>query len=365
MPHYHECDGGYYTLKLFLDCTKRSQSEIQAILSNDDLVKHLSGLYISKKKFNNLFSQSSSLLPDDIPLEIIVRDKTSLYDEKNELKGQAFVIERPNDMQTLMDAEINESMQYLLVETTSWHVIPLENLIAKFNGKPTELLAVARTLDEVQLLTSVLELGVDGCILEVGSLSEIEDIVSTITGMNRLTVPLQEFTVTHTKRIGSGVRACVDTCDLLSEGEGLLVGGTAALFLLVEAEVAESGFVNARPFRVNAGTISSYVLGKDKTNYLSELKAGSKVLIVDRRGNARVEIVGRVKIERRPLIIINVEHEGRDFHVILQEAETVKLVTTDGSIRVDELKAGDKILGHVSDVGRHFGMSVNEFLEER
>lgn len=41
-----------------------------------------------------------------------------------------------------------------------------------------------------------------------------------------------------------------------------------------------------------------------KTCYLSELQAGKEVIVVDQSGLQRTAIVGRVKIESRPLILI-------------------------------------------------------------
>ena len=39
-----------------------------------------------------------------------------------------------------------------------------------------------------------------------------------------------------------------------------------------------------------------------KTAYLSELKSGMEVLVIDSQGRQRVAIVGRAKIEMRPLV---------------------------------------------------------------
>lgn len=41
-----------------------------------------------------------------------------------------------------------------------------------------------------------------------------------------------------------------------------------------------------------------------RTCYLSELKAGKEVMVVDHEGFQRTAIVGRVKIETRPLILV-------------------------------------------------------------
>ena len=41
-----------------------------------------------------------------------------------------------------------------------------------------------------------------------------------------------------------------------------------------------------------------------KTSYLSELKTGKEVIVVDQSGVQRTAIVGRVKIESRPLVLV-------------------------------------------------------------
>jgi 3-dehydroquinate synthase II len=162
------------------------------------------------------------------------------------------------------------------------------------------------------------------------------------------------------KQIGTGARVCVDTCDLMVPGEGILVGCQSAGFFLVEAEVHENPYVQARPFRVNAGSLSLYTLASlQNTRYLSELKAGDEVLIADREGNVRQTNVGRVKIEFRPLILVEAEVEDKKIKVILQNAETIRLVTVNGSKPVTELNAGDEVLAHLAARGgRHFGVSV-------
>lgn len=39
-----------------------------------------------------------------------------------------------------------------------------------------------------------------------------------------------------------------------------------------------------------------------RTAYLAELRSGGQVLIADARGGARAALIGRVKVERRPLV---------------------------------------------------------------
>jgi 3-dehydroquinate synthase II len=97
------------------------------------------------------------------------------------------------------------------------------------------------------------------------------------------------------------------------------------------------------------------------TRYLSEFKAGDEVIIVTREGKTRKANVGRVKIEFRPLILVEAEVEGKRIKVILQNAETIRVVTTKDSKPVTDLKPGDEVLVHVAAKGgRHFGVSVTE-----
>jgi 3-dehydroquinate synthase II len=69
--------------------------------------------------------------------------------------------------------------------------------------------------------------------------------------------------------------------------------------------------------------------------------------------------VGRVKIEKRPLILVEAEAQGIGIKIILQNAETIHVVTPEGSKPVTELKTGDEVLAHIAaSGGRHFGVAV-------
>jgi 3-dehydroquinate synthase II len=153
----------------------------------------------------------------------------------------------------------------------------------------------------------------------------------------------------------------------MKPGEGMLVGSQSAGLFLVEAEVHRNPHVEPRPFRVNAGPVSSYVLTPGwKTRYLAELTAGDEILIVDRSGVTRTGHIGRVKIERRPMVVVETEVERRTFSTILQNAETVRLVSDSTSIPVSDLKQGSLVLLRVEEGGRHFGTLVaDEMVIER
>jgi len=260
------------------------------------------------------------------------------------------------------------SADYIVVKCQDWKVIPLENLIAKIHGR-SKLLAFASSAREAKVSLETLEIGADGIVVEIADIEEIGRIHGAVmTVKSRASelasaekVALTQAEIVELKPLGSGARVCIDTCDVMKDGEGLLVGCQSSGLFLVQAEVYETPFVPPRPFRVNAGSIALYVLAPGgKTRYLSELKAGDEVLIVDRSGANRVTNICRVKIEWRPLILIEAEYEGRRIKTILQNAETIRVVTVDRTESVAELKKGDIVLAHLEEGGRHFGILVEK-----
>lgn len=256
--------------------------------------------------------------------------------------------------------KLGEKEKRIFVSCPDWKVIPLENLIAKLKGK-TEIIAKVKSAEEALLALEALELGVDGVLLESNNIEELKKVVRLVEGMEEKMLELEEAEVTNILQLGMGARSCLDTVSLMEEGEGMLVGGSSQGMLLIQAEVMENPLAAPRPFRVNAGAVSLYALApENKTKYIEEIKAGDGLLVVNRKGIARKVYVGRNKIEMRPLVLIEVEKEGKKAKVILQNAETIRLVQKDGSKPVTELKKGDKVLALFSKGGRHFGTLVKE-----
>ena len=254
---------------------------------------------------------------------------------------------------------------YLLITCPDWKVIPLENLVAEARGR-SKILARTSSFEESRTAMQILELGVDGIAL---SSHDLEEVTKTrqLLASERPIISLAKANVTRVKLIGTGARVCVDTCDIIRSGEGLLTGSSSQALFLVEGEVNPTHHVNPRPFRVNAGPVSLYVLTPEgKTCYLSELSAGESVLLVDENGKTRPTDVARVKIERRPMVLVEAEIDGRTVKTILQNAETVRLTTPNGSRPVSELKQGDQVLVRLEEGGRHFGARVpDEMIIER
>jgi 3-dehydroquinate synthase II len=147
----------------------------------------------------------------------------------------------------------------------------------------------------------------------------------------------------------------------------MLVGNSSSAMFLVHAETVSNPYVAPRPFRINAGPVHAYTrVPGGKTRYLSELSAGDKVLIIDFKGNAATGAVGRLKIEKRPLMLVRATVKDKEVTTILQNAETIRLTSPDGSpISVVKLGSGDKVLVAVEKGGRHFGHKIDETITER
>ncbi len=116
-----------------------------------------------------------------------------------------------------------------------------------------------------------------------------------------------------------------------------------------------------------AGALHAYVITPSgTTKYLSELRSGDEVLLTRAGGESRAAIVGRVKVELRPMMLVRADCGGRDVSLILQNAETIRLVRPDGSpLSVAKLRQGDEVLCHTEEGGRHFGMKVDETITEK
>jgi 3-dehydroquinate synthase II len=218
----------------------------------------------------------------------------------------------------------------------------------------------------LDLAFGILEKGVAGVVIHAQSPQELRAILSRA----RTTIEEETLHVAAIERIqpsGMGDRVCVDTCSLMQEGEGLLVGNSSGFLFLVQAEAKANPYVAPRPFRVNAGPVHAYVRVKGgRTRYLSELEAGDTVSIFNFRGNAREATVGRIKIERRPILLIEAVCNSVKGSILLQNAETIRLSAPDGkALSIVDLKPGDSVLVSIENTGRHFGMKIDETIQEK
>ena len=88
-----------------------------------------------------------------------------------------------------------------------------------------------------------------------------------------------------------------------------------------------------------------------------------RVLAVDDKGR-REGGRRRSKVERRPLLLVEAEENGKRYTTILQNAETIRLCAPEGPISVSDLRVGQKVLVRLEGGGRHFGHSIKETITE-
>jgi 3-dehydroquinate synthase II len=251
----------------------------------------------------------------------------------------------------------------VVVRTPDWKIIPLENLVARTGN----LMVEAGGDAEVHTALGILEKGVDGVILTTRDPGRIRSLIRDIKSTGK-TLDLTPLTVKSVAPVGMGDRVCVDTCTLMGPGDGTLVGSSSRGFFLMHAESLENPYVSPRPFRVNAGAVHAYVLGAgDRTPYLAELRAGDTITGINSNGETFPLVIGRVKTERRPMLLVEAEAPCGTVSTICQNAETVRMISaeTREAVSVVTLAPGDDVLGFTGDGGRHFGRKVTESILER
>jgi 3-dehydroquinate synthase II len=249
-----------------------------------------------------------------------------------------------------------------IVESQDWTIIPLENIIAQ----GAKVLFPVSSTDDAKVALTILEKGVWGVLVRTNSPAVLKDIVSYAKGIGSQ-LALQEFVIKDVQKVSMGDRVCIDTITDMKSGEGMLIGNYSNAFFLVHSESVENPYVEPRPFRVNAGAVHAYIMMPNgKTKYLDELRTGDEILVVNQKGESFVSTVGRLKIEKRPMLNIVAEVNNKEVSLILQNAETIRLTKPSGEpVSVVKLTRGDKVLGYTEAGGRHFGFKITETINEK
>jgi 3-dehydroquinate synthase II len=316
---------------------------------------------IANKRFRTIFHSQNADFVVCETLDSLKENKKKL--EKKSI-GYLKKITNNEDLEEIVHAS-KYGADFVIVEATDWKIIPLENLIAKLQKSGTKIYTVTKNSSEIRTLFSVLELGVDGVILETDDVKQVENSYELL---DNPTLDLRYAKITELKDVGMGERVCVDTVSMMTFGEGMLIGSNSNFMFLVHNESVGSSFTSPRPFRVNAGAVHCYTAMPDgTTKYLSELEAGVEILVVNKEGATRKSTVGRSKIESRPMRLVKAQIDDYRGSVILQNAETIRLITNDNKlVSVTDLKVGDEVLACTKMMsGRHFGIAVDEFILEK
>jgi len=250
----------------------------------------------------------------------------------------------------------------VVVRGKDWTIIPLENLLSRTNNLFVEI----DDLKEGETALSILEKGVDGVVVDHPDPNSVRQMIHALKRRNEK-IELLKAKVKRIEPLGLGDRVCVDACSSMVLGEGMLVGNSSQALFLVHSESVENPYVNTRPFRVNAGPVHAYIrLADGQTKYLSEIRSGDQVLVVNFEGSTYTAVVGRAKVERRPLVLIEAEENGQTVSVILQNAETIRLTAPSGEpVSLVDLKEGSEVLVYREGSGRHFGVRIDETIIEQ
>lgn len=250
----------------------------------------------------------------------------------------------------------------VVIECTDWTIIPLENLIAK----GANIITMVKSYEEAEIAFGILEKGVSQILFHTKNPLELNRALTLLRTTDEKTA-LTIAEIIDVIPVGMGDRVCVDTCTSMIPGEGMLVGNSSSTLFLVHAETVSNPYVAPRPFRINAGAVHAYTrVPGGKTRYLSELEAGDQILINDFKGNTTTGIVGRLKIEKRPMMLIKAKIGDQQVTTIVQNAETIRMTSPEGKpVSVVALKKGDKILVAVEECGRHFGHKIEETITEK
>ncbi|EOM75635.1 3-dehydroquinate synthase II family protein [Rhodococcus rhodnii] len=304
---------------------------------------------------------------DDVDL-VVVNDRahlTSPHVGHTPDRGVHVVV---SDAPTLQEAcEVVREVPWTLLTFTDPTKIPLEIVIAAAENSGGRTVTTVTDVEDAGIVKLVLEHGSDGLLLAPRSADDVVK-VARIVEHEAEKLELCELVVDAIEHIGIGDRACIDTCSLLDKDEGCLVGSFSTGMFLSCSETHPLPYMPTRPFRWNAAAVHSYVLGpENRTRYVSELKAGFPILAVRSDGSVREVRIGRVKIEKRPLLSINATTpDGRSINVITQDDWHVRLLGPGGSVNnVTELRKGDRLLGYVPREARHVGLPITEFCDER
>jgi 3-dehydroquinate synthase II len=298
------------------------------------------------------------------------------YSDSARALGRIQTISKDGDLQigtdvvyyTVTSGEDEEEIARLardkqvILDCTDWTIIPIENLIAR----GAKVIAQVKSIDEARTAFGILEKGVDHILYVPRDTGDLKKALAVLISETQ-TIGLEIAEITELKPVGMGDRVCVDTCTEMIPGEGMLVGNSSSALFLVHAESVSNPYVAPRPFRVNAGPVHAYTrVPGGKTRYLSELAAGDEVMIVDYQGKTSVGVVGRLKIEKRPLMLVKAKIGDKEITTILQNAETIRLTDPEGKpVSVAVIKPGDKVLVATEDSGRHFGMKIDETITEK
>jgi 3-dehydroquinate synthase II/3-amino-4-hydroxybenzoic acid synthase len=315
--------------------------------------------------------ESADLLPKLPPHAAVASADQKILQAARELGRETCLYQYVDDGESLHAAiHLGKRHPYLMICFRDPTNIPLELVIASLQSTGTTLIKEIGSpldVDDAVVSLGVMEFGADGVMFSPETHPLLETFAQKLNASRKEKLALEPATIVRAVPVGMGYRSCIDLATMFSPKEGMIVGSTSQGGILCCPEVFFLPYMDLRPFRVNAGAVHSYVYNNEnRTNYMTELGAGSSVMIVGVDGQTRTAAVGRMKTEMRPLRLLEARFEsGEIINVIMQDDWHVRVFSPAGEpLNITELKAGDKVLAHKAQPGRHVGIKIEENILE-
>ena len=299
--------------------------------------------------------------------DILLVNNFNLINLIKESKFRVGLLLNVNDQKTMeYAADIASDLDILLIEFKDATNIPLELILSKTQREKVRIFKKVITAEDGKVSFQTMEMGSDGIVLNSDKINEIVELNNIFSNATRLQLQMKEAIVTKIKHVDMGDRVCIDTTSELDKNEGMILGSTSEGGIVVCSETHYLPYMDLRPFRVNAGAIHLYVWGPgNKTYYLSDLRAGRKIYVVNSEGKVRIVTIGRLKIERRPLLYIEAKIDETKINTFIQDDWHVRVMGSKGEILPSsEIIIGEKLLAYRDEPGRHVGIKIDEKIKE-
>ena len=248
---------------------------------------------------------------------IFCKNLNHLEEVKNKYKTSVGMFLSVNDKASLEFAvdEASLTADIVAIDFKDSTNIPLELVLAKTQSTSTRVFKKVKNFQDGEVSLMTMEKGSDGIILDSNSLIDVVELDNRFEKSN------------------------VDKFDLKP------------------AKITNI---------IHTGGVHMYVWGPHNfVAYLSDLRAGDRVFALDSKGNAKVVTVGRMKIERRPLLKIEAVIDEQVINIFIQDDWHVRVFGSKGEIRPSsEVKIGDQLLGYLDEPGRHVGLKISETIKE-
>ena len=147
--------------------------------------------YSDKKELNDFEIYS---FEKDADVVVIESEKWEGADKTSNRLSYWTTLHSNSDIDNI--AEIaKDNVESVIVEfekNAEWKIIPLENLIAELHNVNTKIYTVINDPSEIKMMFTILELGVDGVVLRINNLEDMDKINSELEELGKTNLQIEE-----------------------------------------------------------------------------------------------------------------------------------------------------------------------------